>query len=154
MTSLGIPPFTGAGAKAYVYTKLASLRFSDERANVYGIVCSFNHPHQSRGKDMTISISLLDESRTDSDNAVPCNFFQPTRNGLPVPLMVGDIIRIHRAKVSGVHEQSRLCTKLFPFQKKVIHIMTAGGCKIQQCTCSLAISPVIVSSMPKDFYSI
>lgn len=83
-----------------MYTKLSSLHFADTRANVYGIVCSFSHPHQSRGKDMTISVSILDESHTDPDSAVPCNFFHSTRDGLPMPIMVGDIIRIHRAKVN------------------------------------------------------
>lgn len=87
------------GKASYVYTNLASLGSSDGRANVYGVVCSFSHPHKCKGKDMTVSVSLLDESCPECDNAIPCNFFMPTRDGLPAPVMVGDMMRIHRAKV-------------------------------------------------------
>ncbi|CAM9116504.1 unnamed protein product, partial [Scytosiphon promiscuus] len=94
------PRSGGRFAKAqYAYTALDSLRVQQERANVYGVVCSFTHQHQSKGRDMTNSISLLDETCAASDSALPCNFFSPTAKGLPAPAMVGDIVRIHRAKV-------------------------------------------------------
>lgn len=83
-----------------MYTNLDSLQVQEAKTNVYGIVCSFTHRHQSRGRDMTNSVGLLDETCTDSDNAVPCNFFSPSAKGLPAPAMVGDIVRLHRAKAS------------------------------------------------------
>lgn len=83
-----------------MYTNLDSIRVQQEKTNVYGVVCSFTHRHQSRGRDMTSSVSLLDETCAASDSAVPCNFFNPTAKGLPAPVMVGDIVRLHRAKAS------------------------------------------------------
>eukprot|EP00903_Cladosiphon_okamuranus_P021838 g20081.t1 len=96
------------GTPSYVYTNLNSLEVQEEKTNVYGIVCSFTHRHQSRGRDMTISVGLLDETCTESDNAVPCNFFSPSAKGLPAPAMVGDIVRLHRAKVQEYRGRPQL----------------------------------------------
>ncbi|CAM9417177.1 unnamed protein product [Ectocarpus sp. 6 AP-2014] len=99
----------GGRAKAsYAYTTLESIRVQEEKTNVYGVVCSFTHRHQSRGRDMTNSVSLLDESCPQSDGAVPCNFFSSTLKGLPAPLMVGDIVRLHRAKVQEYRGRPQL----------------------------------------------
>ena len=89
-------------AGKYTYTSLASLRPPIAKAHVYGVVSAFSHRRQSRGSDATTSVSLLDETCTQPDNAVPCNFFHFSRGRLPAPLMVGDIVRIHRAKASNV----------------------------------------------------
>lgn len=94
-------PLAASGKGSYVYTNLASLRASDARANVYGVVCSFTHRYQSKGRDVTVSLSLVDESQPDPESAVPCNFFMPTGDGLPGAVMVGDIVRVHRAKASS-----------------------------------------------------
>ncbi|CBJ28873.1 POT1 protection of telomeres 1 homolog [Ectocarpus siliculosus] len=99
----------GGRAKAsYAYTTLDSIRVQEEKTNVYGVVCSFTHRHQSRGRDLTNSVSLLDESCPQSDDAVPCNFFSSTLKGLPAPLMVGDIVRLHRAKVQEYRGRPQL----------------------------------------------
>lgn len=97
-----LPSYSSAKA-SYAYTALDDIRKQEEKTNVYGVVCSFTHRHQSRGKDLTNSVSLLDESCSGGlDSAVPCNFFSSTLKGLPAPLMVGDIVRLHRAKVQRV----------------------------------------------------
>eukprot|EP00752_Nemacystus_decipiens_P007468 g6671.t1 len=97
-----------SGKASYVYTNLDSLQVQEEKTNVYGVVCSFTHRHQSRGRDMTNSVGLLDETCPDSDSAVPCNFFHPSAKGLPAPVMVGDIVRLHRAKVQEYRGRPQL----------------------------------------------
>lgn len=113
----------------------------DARVNVYGVVCSFSHRHQSKGRDMTACVSLVDESQPNSDDAVSCNFFVPTRDGLPAPLMVGDIMRVHRAKVS-----SGMISHCVPLGPPLVSVRAAvdAACDAVSC-CGSSASTIRVS---------
>lgn len=52
------PPTT-----AYIYTKLANLALGD--ANFYGVVSKFAPPKPTRGSDVILTVSIVDETRPD-----------------------------------------------------------------------------------------
>lgn len=104
---------------SYLYSSLGSLEAPGngsppKQLHVYGIVSSFNHPRRSRGTDWTATVNIIDESCPLVDNAISCNLFHPSRSGLPVPVMVGDIIRLHRVKVGDVGDCHCFVTLLLP----------------------------------------
>ncbi|XP_032218697.1 mucin-5AC [Nematostella vectensis] len=78
------------------YTKLSDLS-AGTVVNVYGVVKFFKSPWQSRGTDMCSVVVLSDPS---SDSSLECVLFQAAENQLPQIKSVGDIVRLHRIKIS------------------------------------------------------
>ncbi len=51
------------------------------------------------GPDHFVSLSIVDESLPDPCKALSCNLFHRDNVGLPIPVGVGVVIRLHRVKV-------------------------------------------------------
>ncbi len=51
------------------------------------------------GPDHIVSLSIADESLPDPCKALSCNLFHGNVEGLPIPVGVGDVIRLHRVRV-------------------------------------------------------
>ncbi|CAM9582258.1 unnamed protein product, partial [Discosporangium mesarthrocarpum] len=101
--------------KPYEYTELANVPGAPQDhqqmrniLHVYGVVCSFSHRSPSRGSDWYTTVCLIDPSCPGPAEAVPCNFFLGSKGGLPRPLAVGDILRVHRIEARSYKNRPQL----------------------------------------------
>ena len=89
------------------YTTLANLQ-PDTTVNVYGVVKLFKPAWKCRGTDMCSVLMLMDPTVAES-GGLECVSFQPNVFRLPNVQKVGDIVRLHRIKISQY--QGRLQAK-------------------------------------------
>ncbi|XP_071082628.1 protection of telomeres protein 1-like, partial [Haliotis cracherodii] len=93
---------TGAKAKSrkYVYTTLKDVQ-ANTVVDVYGVVKFLKPPKQTRGTDLIMILSLIDETLFDQDQKLKCVLFlKPNK----VPRVeVGSVVRLHRLKI-GTHQ--------------------------------------------------
>lgn len=84
-----------------VYTKLADLDNKERQiVNIFGIVKFFKSPCKTKGRDLCLTLSLVDDSYQNTDESFVCNIFCSNDNELPVVKSVGDILRLNGVKVS------------------------------------------------------
>lgn len=85
----------------YSYTTLVevnsghALQIPGREVNVIGVVTDWEEPRKTRGPDLMTSIRLADLT-----GSVEVRVFARTRDLLPQPRNVGDILRLHRGTVS------------------------------------------------------
>jgi len=89
------------------YTTLANLQ-AETTVNVYGVVKLFKPAWKCRGTDMCSVLVLMDPTVAESAG-LECVLFQPNVSRLPSVYKVGDIVRLHRIKISQY--QGRLQAK-------------------------------------------
>ena len=89
------------------YTTLANLQ-PETTVNVYGVVKLFKPAWKCRGTDMCSVLMLMDPTVAES-GGLECVSFQPSVSRLPNVQKVGDIVRLHRIKISQY--QGRLQAK-------------------------------------------
>lgn len=89
------------------YTTLANLQ-PDTTVNVYGVVKLFKPAWKCRGTDMCSVLVLMDPTVSES-GGLECVSFQPSVSRLPNIQKVGDIVRLHRIKITQY--QGRLQAK-------------------------------------------
>eukprot|EP00466_Bigelowiella_natans_P021617 jgi/Bigna1/83968/fgenesh1_pg.119_\ len=80
----------------YVYTPLSELQPGLE-CNIVGVVASYTHPRKTRKNDSYIVVSISD--RTIPNGVINMNIFAAKEEDLPRFHRIGDIFRVHRAKV-------------------------------------------------------
>ena len=90
------------------YTTLANLQ-ADTTVNVYGVVKLFKPAWKCRGTDMCSVLVLMDPTIAESSTGLECVLFQPSVSRLPAARRIGDIVRLHRVKISQY--QGRLQAK-------------------------------------------
>ena len=90
------------------YTTLVNLQ-ADTTVNVYGVVKLFKPAWKCRGTDMCSVLVLMDPTIAESSSGLECISFQPSVSRLPAVHRVGDIVRLHRIKISQY--QGRLQAK-------------------------------------------
>ena len=79
----------------YAYTKINQIKDATY-ANFYGVVKYFKHPTRvASGDEYCLSFRINDET---SRNGIACIWFAKIQD-LPTKMEVGDIIRLHRAKI-------------------------------------------------------
>lgn len=86
------------------YTTLANLK-PETVVNIYGVVKSFKPAWKCRGTDMCSVLMITDPTAADSTFGLECVFFQQTIGRLPAVHKVGDIVRLHRIKISQYQEK-------------------------------------------------
>lgn len=86
------------------YTTLANLK-PETVVNIYGVVKSFKPAWKCRGTDMCSVLMITDPTVVDSTFGLECVFFQQTISRLPAVHKVGDIVRLHRIKISQYQEK-------------------------------------------------
>jgi hypothetical protein len=67
------------------------------KVDVYAAVAGFTSPTQTRRGDWMVNTVLVDES--ESKSPVTIMIFSKNRNNLPKLARMGDVFRIHEAKV-------------------------------------------------------
>ncbi|XP_072291658.1 protection of telomeres protein 1 isoform X2 [Eucyclogobius newberryi] len=87
----------------YVYSQLDKLEVGTV-VNVYGVVLFFKQPFKSNGNDYCSSIKISDQS----NQKIGCNIFLPNVEEHPKIFQVGDVIRMHRVKVSRFNDSVSL----------------------------------------------
>jgi hypothetical protein len=86
----------------YIYTSLASLHnLIGKHAFVYGVVLSVGRPKKTRGSDYVLNITLGDESVPVFPAGISINIFRKDLDSLPLKLIKGDIIRLHRLEITN-----------------------------------------------------
>eukprot|EP01119_Soliformovum_irregulare_P023925 TRINITY_DN8460_c0_g1_i1.p1 TRINITY_DN8460_c0_g1~~TRINITY_DN8460_c0_g1_i1.p1 ORF type:complete len:527 (-),score=153.31 TRINITY_DN8460_c0_g1_i1:61-1641(-) len=82
----------------YQYTNICDLK--EGISNVYGVVTIVGEPKKSsRGTcDWSLNFNIVDPT---SDYGLSINVFAEEESKLPLPLEVGDVIRLHRIKISS-----------------------------------------------------
>jgi len=88
---------------SYVYTPLSDVRRRGrEKLNLYGVVMFARGPKRTQGSDVMLSLTLSDRSLATNDS-VAFNIFRRNAESLPKEgeIRRGDVVRIHRAEVSG-----------------------------------------------------
>jgi hypothetical protein len=91
----------------YSYTTLLevqsghALQVPGREINVIGVVTDWEEPRKTRGPDLMTSIRLADLT-----GSIEIRVFARTRDALPRPRNVGDVLRLHRGTVS-VHTKYR-----------------------------------------------
>lgn len=83
--------------KPYVYQKLCDLNPGGGPVNVMGVVVLFKPPYQSKGRDYTCTLEIVDEECQRSP--VPLIFFNRDRNKLPRSCSIGDVVCVRRVDV-------------------------------------------------------
>lgn len=89
------------------YTTLADLQ-PDTSVNIYGVVKQFKPAWKCRGTDMCSVLMMMDPTVAES-GGLECVSFQPSVSRLPNVQKVGDIVRLHRIKITEY--QGRLQAK-------------------------------------------
>lgn len=89
------------------YTTLANLQ-PDTTINIYGVVKLLKPAWKCRGTDMCSVLVLMDPTVAES-GGLECVSFQPSVSRLPNVQKVGDIVRLHRIKITQY--QGRLQAK-------------------------------------------
>lgn len=86
--------------------------------NVYAIVTEWTMPRATRGTDYHVVLKVLDPSvasltteQNDSYTDVSINFFA-SKELLPKPRKVGDIIRVHRLVVKNYNGRTQFVAKI------------------------------------------
>ena len=91
--------------RTYAYTSLKDAR-ANTTINVFAVVKFFKSAEKTRGSDYYMLLSLVDESMyrpADADSGsckLKCLLFSPSEDGLPKDVKAGDIVRLHRLKIS------------------------------------------------------
>ncbi|XP_015768430.1 PREDICTED: uncharacterized protein LOC107346978 isoform X2 [Acropora digitifera] len=80
------------------YTTIVNLQ-PDTTVNIYGIVKLFKPAWKCRGTDMCSVLVLMDPTVSESCG-LECVSFQPSVSRLPNVQKVGDIVRLHRIKIT------------------------------------------------------
>ncbi|KAJ7333683.1 3-ketoacyl-CoA thiolase with broad chain length specificity [Desmophyllum pertusum] len=81
------------------YTTLGNLQ-PETTVNVYGVVKSFKPAWKCRGTDMCCVLMLMDPTIAESSSGLEVVSFQSSVTRLPAVHKIGDIVRLHRVKVS------------------------------------------------------
>lgn len=76
---------------------------------MYGVVTLFKPAWKCRGTDMCSVLWLMDPTIAESSTGVECVAFQPSVSRLPAVHKIGDIVRLHRIKITQY--QGRLQAK-------------------------------------------
>ncbi|XP_020789969.2 protection of telomeres protein 1 isoform X2 [Boleophthalmus pectinirostris] len=87
----------------YTYSQLDELEVGT-RVNVYGVVVFFKQPFKSSGTDYCTSLKITDQS----NQKIGCSIFLAKLEEHPKLFQVGDIIRMHRVKVSRFNDSISL----------------------------------------------
>ncbi|XP_067033777.1 uncharacterized protein [Acropora muricata] len=80
------------------YTTIVNLQ-PDTTVNIYGVVKLFKPAWKCRGTDMCSVLVLMDPTVSESCG-LECVSFQPSVSRLPNVQKVGDIVRLHRIKIT------------------------------------------------------
>ena len=88
------PPIVQRSRKPYVYEKLCDLRQESSPVNVMGVVVLFKPPYQSKGRDYTCTMEIVDEG--SRENSVPLIFFNRDVQKLPQSCNIGDVVCVRR----------------------------------------------------------
>ena len=83
--------------KPYAYDKLSDLRLGSGPVNVMGVVVLFKPPYQSKGRDYTCTVEVVDEGC--SVNPVPLIFFNREKGRLPRGVNIGDVVGVRKVEV-------------------------------------------------------
>jgi hypothetical protein len=85
-----------------VYTKLADVKIDPATLwCTYAVISEFSQPRPSKGKDHIMTMTIVDETRP---NGLRCSFLL-SQTKAPMVRRVGDIVRIHRFKVSKYQDE-------------------------------------------------
>ena len=90
----------GAATRArrpYTYVKLSDLQPGNIAVNVMGVAVIFKPPYQSKGRDHTCTVEVVDEGCETSP--VPLIFFNRDPARLPQSVSVGDVLCVRRVEV-------------------------------------------------------
>lgn len=86
--------------------------------NIYAIVAEWTMPRSTKGSDLHVVLKVLDPSvaslTTEQNNSytdVSVNFFA-SKELLPKPRKVGDIVRLHRLEVKEFNHRTQLVAKI------------------------------------------
>ena len=83
--------------KPYTYERLSELRLDNSPVNVMGVAVLFKPPYQSKGRDFTCTVEIVDEGSGKS--SVPLIFFNREKGKLPREVKVGDVVCVRRMEV-------------------------------------------------------
>lgn len=90
-------PGTKRTRKSYTYDRLCDLQLGSTPLNVIGVVVLFKPPYQSKGRDYTCTIEVVDDSCEKSP--VPLIFFNRDQRKLPQSCSVGDVVCVRRVDI-------------------------------------------------------
>ncbi|XP_014675344.1 PREDICTED: protection of telomeres protein 1-like [Priapulus caudatus] len=82
----------------YVYTRISNI-MADTIVNIWGVVKYYRPPQRCRGPDIHMMLSLVDPSCIDAVK-LKCSLFCRNEEALPKVTEVGQIVRMHRVKIS------------------------------------------------------
>ena len=83
--------------RPYAYEKLYSLTPGISPVNVMGVVVLFKPPYQSKGRDYTCTMEIVDEGCQNCP--VPLIFFNRDMQKLPQSCNIGDVVCVRRVDV-------------------------------------------------------
>ena len=89
---------------AYTYTQLRNLE-KNSTINIYGVIKFLKPAQRTRGTDYMMLISLVDPSLDSFSHKLKCVIFAREKNYLPEQAKIGDIIRMHRLKISEFNDE-------------------------------------------------
>ena len=89
--------FAKRSRKPYTYERLSDLRLGSSPVSVMGVAVLFKAPYQSRGRDFTCTVEIVDEGCSNSP--VPLIFFNKEKEKLPRGVNVGDVVCVRRVEV-------------------------------------------------------
>uniref|UniRef100_A0A8C6SUC9 Protection of telomeres protein 1 n=1 Tax=Neogobius melanostomus TaxID=47308 RepID=A0A8C6SUC9_9GOBI len=87
----------------YTYCRLDELK-PQAVVNVYGVVLFFKQPYKTLGSDYCTFLKITDQS----NSTISCNIFLPKLEDHPKIFKAGDIIRMHRVKVTPFNDSFNL----------------------------------------------
>ena len=86
---------------SYKYNNISDLKVGDTDVNIFGVVKYFSRPSRTKNGQYSALYTVVDPSvKDDIENGIRCNLFECQEKLLPAVDNVGDIIRLHRMKVT------------------------------------------------------
>jgi hypothetical protein len=68
--------------------------------NLYAVVLSVGKPKRTRGSDFMLNLTVGDEAKVDLSRGLSVNLFRKDLAALPLQLVRGDIVRLHRIEIT------------------------------------------------------